>query len=111
MRQQGAWKCHPYNSVAQNCLLLPFWLKFKNLEDHAVAANTQPTDILAFTVTSLTIHTCSHTCTHQLLSGIPKDIFLHLTGPLLQQENIQFITKLSPITQCTNIAHLRITLR
>ena len=26
VRQQGAWKLHPYNFVAQNCLLLPFWL-------------------------------------------------------------------------------------
>ena len=34
--------------------------QFKICEDHAVAANTQPADILAFTVTSLKIHTQPH---------------------------------------------------
>ena len=77
VRQQGAWKLHPYNSIAQNCLLLPFWLKFnKYFEDHAVTPGTKPADILAFTVTSHQIHTLRHTCTHQPLSGIPAGHFL-----------------------------------
>ena len=31
VRQQGAWKLHPYNSIAQNCLLLPFQLKLNKI--------------------------------------------------------------------------------
>ena len=110
VRQQKAWKLHPYNSIAQNYLLLPFHLNFKNFEDHAVAANIQPADILAFAVSSLKIHTCSHTCTHQPLSSIPKDIFfLHLTGPLLQQETYNLLPNFNP-SYSAQISHFRFTL-
>ena len=31
VRQWGAWKHHPYNFIAQECVLLPFWLHFDKL--------------------------------------------------------------------------------
>ena len=72
--------------------------------------NTQPTDILAFTVKLLKIHTCSHTCTHQPLPSVSKDIFLHLTCFSLQKENIQIIPKINLSHSAKNFAHFRIML-
>ena len=54
--------------------------------------NTQPTDTLAFTVKLQKIHTCRHTCTHQPLPDISKDISL-LDRFLPTKGNIQIITK------------------
>ena len=58
VRQQGAWKFQPYKFIAQNCLLLPFWLNItKPFEAPEIDANTTHADMLAFTLTLHQIHT------------------------------------------------------
>ena len=37
VRQQGAWKLHPYNSIAKNCQLLAILALIQNFEVHAVS--------------------------------------------------------------------------
>ena len=61
VRQRGAWKLHPYNFIAQNCLLLLFWLHFYKLWGWEIA-----TDTCAFTITLHQI------CTQTYLYSLPS---------------------------------------
>ena len=110
VRQQGAWKLHPYNSIAQNCLLLPFWLKLnKILRTMQLLLTHNLLTYFAFTVTSLKIHTLylyspapiQHTKGH--FSSL--DRFLTTTGT-----HTNYYQALTHHTM-HNTAYFRITLR
>ena len=91
VRQQGAWKLHPYNFIAQNCLLLPFWLHQKTLKPGNCYCHTwfhnNNTQKLHMDILVLT---AALPCYHR----ISPHNFLHLTHSSLQQTTQTLLYKL-----------------